>query len=540
MGIAMMVFLYMVQYWNFLCDDAFISFRYAENLVNGHGLRYNLDENPPVEGYSNFLWVLILAGIAKLGISLLVASRVISVMCGVLLIASVYWACRRTMALGRLQSFMGTISCALMPPFAVWATGGLETMLFALLFFLLFGLLLNAGEIFPLRRAAFLGLLLTISRPEGVGYAVLLVLIGAMYHHRISHPGDWRRGLVRYLQILTAGVAVVTIFRLIYFHSPLPNTFYAKVGFTADEIKRGFYYVVHFFLAFPGALIILGAGAVALSRKKHAAAVLPVVALACIFITIQLLLGGDFMAMARFMVPLIPLLGLLLAATLCPPGGALKRPVGIVLMLVTIATLGLNLLPRFDLHATPDSWREKVHFRWNHEYYMSEREYWVRMKVNVEQWTIIGNLLRSFNIPDQSIVTGGIGAMGYYSKMRVYDKFGLVSREVARSEIPRDQMSAGHDKSVDPFFFSKYRPDYVDPRLVLLEDLESWKIKMMRSLLVRSKSQNRSNLREKFLRFKDDYEVYSHPVSYQFEGEPMIFITVRLKESARLEDRLLE
>ncbi len=52
----------------FLCDDAFISFRYARNLLEGHGLVFNPGEY--VEGYSNFLWVLELAAIWKgLGIA---------------------------------------------------------------------------------------------------------------------------------------------------------------------------------------------------------------------------------------------------------------------------------------------------------------------------------------------------------------------------------------------------------------------------------------------------------------------------------------
>ncbi len=45
----------------FLTDDAFISFRYARNLLEGHGLVFNPGEY--VEGYSNFLWVLELAAI---------------------------------------------------------------------------------------------------------------------------------------------------------------------------------------------------------------------------------------------------------------------------------------------------------------------------------------------------------------------------------------------------------------------------------------------------------------------------------------------
>ena len=45
----------------FLCDDAFISFRYVRNLLEGHGLVFNPGEQ--VEGYTNFLWVLELAAI---------------------------------------------------------------------------------------------------------------------------------------------------------------------------------------------------------------------------------------------------------------------------------------------------------------------------------------------------------------------------------------------------------------------------------------------------------------------------------------------
>ena len=43
----------------FLTDDAFISFRYVRNLLEGHGLVFNPGER--VEGYSNFLWTLELA-----------------------------------------------------------------------------------------------------------------------------------------------------------------------------------------------------------------------------------------------------------------------------------------------------------------------------------------------------------------------------------------------------------------------------------------------------------------------------------------------
>ena len=55
------------------CDDAFISFRYVDNLVAGHGLVFNAGER--VEGYTNFLWVILLAGLQSLGMDPIPASR---------------------------------------------------------------------------------------------------------------------------------------------------------------------------------------------------------------------------------------------------------------------------------------------------------------------------------------------------------------------------------------------------------------------------------------------------------------------------------
>ena len=66
----------LVARFNFVCDDAFISFRYARNLADGLGLRYNLGVEPPVEGYSNFLWVLLMM-IAR-GVQLSNESKVFS------------------------------------------------------------------------------------------------------------------------------------------------------------------------------------------------------------------------------------------------------------------------------------------------------------------------------------------------------------------------------------------------------------------------------------------------------------------------------
>src|SRR5262249_1274652 len=49
----------------FVCDDAFISYRYGANLAHGLGPVYNPGER--VEGYSNFLWMILSATVIRLG-----------------------------------------------------------------------------------------------------------------------------------------------------------------------------------------------------------------------------------------------------------------------------------------------------------------------------------------------------------------------------------------------------------------------------------------------------------------------------------------
>ncbi len=42
-----------------VCDDAYISFRTLENLLDGYGLRWNVDER--VQVYTHPLWLLLVA-----------------------------------------------------------------------------------------------------------------------------------------------------------------------------------------------------------------------------------------------------------------------------------------------------------------------------------------------------------------------------------------------------------------------------------------------------------------------------------------------
>ena len=58
-----------------VCDDAFISFRYAQNLVRGNGLVYNLGER--VKGYANLLWTVAMAAGMWAGLDAVMLSKIL-------------------------------------------------------------------------------------------------------------------------------------------------------------------------------------------------------------------------------------------------------------------------------------------------------------------------------------------------------------------------------------------------------------------------------------------------------------------------------
>ena len=138
-------------------DDAFISFRYAKNWAMGYGLRYNVGYQQPEEGDSNFLWVAVCALVEYLRLDVTFWAPMLSFACGSLLLYLVYlrldvtfWAPMLSFACGSLllylvfrtlrQDFgmaMGvafsiTLGLGLFPPYALWSTGGMATMAFAL------------------------------------------------------------------------------------------------------------------------------------------------------------------------------------------------------------------------------------------------------------------------------------------------------------------------------------------------------------------------------------------------------------------------
>ena len=131
-----------LTYWHFFVDDEAITLVYARNLLEGHGLRYNMLEGP-VEGYSNFLHVWIMAGVLAAvraaGADLVwvfAAGKLLSIACGAAMVALTI---RLSLRLGMpaFAAWTAGLVAALAGPLAVWSNSTLETVPFALALLLL-------------------------------------------------------------------------------------------------------------------------------------------------------------------------------------------------------------------------------------------------------------------------------------------------------------------------------------------------------------------------------------------------------------------
>src|SRR6185295_1197218 len=119
-------------------DDAFINFRFAENLANGYGPVFNPGER--VEGYTTPAWVFLLAALDRLGAPLLGTAHVLGIAAAaVTVVATAAIATRAAPRLGGVAGVFAGLLVALHPGVLFWAASGMETALFMLVLLLGFG-----------------------------------------------------------------------------------------------------------------------------------------------------------------------------------------------------------------------------------------------------------------------------------------------------------------------------------------------------------------------------------------------------------------
>ena len=424
---------HMLQYGACVQDDAFISFRYAANLLDGHGLVYNPGER--VEGYTNFLWTVLLAAAMGLGANPVMAS----VLGGMASAVALAWGGHRLAAETLGRPLLGL----LVPAFVALDTGttlegmqGLETVFYAAL--VTWALVWTGRELRDPGCApvsAFLLGLAALTRPEG---AVLFAGLGV---GRLLMAGRLERRLALGAALFAVFVGGHLAFRLAYYGQPVPNTFYAKVGTESAQVLRGGVYLLSFARAHL-VLTSIGLGGLCLVFVRWRAVpamlrVLGVVTGAYLFYVGAV--GGDFKATYRFIIPVLVPLAVLGVHALASLAGTRARAAGVgALLLAAVVDLPRQVPAALAVAEARSA--------------------------DMDDRLLIGAWLRD-NIPEDAVLAiHSAGSLPYAAGLVTIDMWGLSDPTIARRQIEdMGAGTAGHEKTDYAYTFSR------DPDLYLPE-----------------------------------------------------------------------
>jgi arabinofuranosyltransferase len=436
--------------FNFLLDDAFISLRYARNLFDGHGLLFNPGETP-VEGYTNFLWVLIEAAHFRFTPYpehwLLLYNK----LAALAVVAVVWWELYVRGAEARRWLWLGIVLAAGHETLHAWMGGGLETNFFTFLVALAVGRFLreefHAAQTPAARSFIPMGLAL-LTRPEA--YLLGAILGAALVARRLLRsagaPGGWRR-----VWVWAGGCALFALphllFRIAYYHDIVPNTFYAKVS--GPYFSLGVKYMALFlnanYCGWIAVATLLAAAAASPwlhPRGAFSGEAQVLALLSGSFLLYVMYVGGDHFEF-RLLSPVIPLFALMIPLTFAGlaaraesvfgPGG--RRP-AMAALAVTGILLGARVVqtaftfsfegPLFKLKVAPVRGHMRVDL--------------------AEKWRAAGEWLREFGQPSERIATPASGVIPYVCRLPTFDTHGLSDRVIGRQRIAKRGILA-HEKN---------------------------------------------------------------------------------------------
>jgi hypothetical protein len=303
------------RYYPFLSDDALISLRYADRLLQGHGLTWS--DGQRVEGYSDLLWVLACAALGALGFDLVDAARIAGIAGAIVAIAAMAHFFAPRARGGFIAAAYGSLALGLAGPLAVWAIGGLEQPMLAGL--LALGITRTWGLLEQdtprLRDAlvtgALLGLLALV-RPDGALFPVAIA--SAAMAVRVSE----RRGVRPFVWLVLPGVAFACgqlLFRVLYYQDIVPNTAHAKLGGWRELHEMGLAYAADGLVSVSPLVVVAACGALASVRDRELRRRVLVCAVPLVaWLAYVVRIGGDIFPGHRHHVPTLVLVAFMGAA----------------------------------------------------------------------------------------------------------------------------------------------------------------------------------------------------------------------------------
>jgi hypothetical protein len=420
------LFFQFALFWEFTVDDAFITFTYSRNLVESHKLVFNMGDEP-VEGFSNLLWVLICALWRVLGLDMITMSKVF----GAISLFVVLWLSYQLAqqlgihGFGRCSlNLLLTCSWALV----FFSVSGLETLLYTAEITLAVYLFIRRDM--NLAWDSLLCLyLISITRPEGILFAVALLV------YDVAVNGRPCLGKALVLGAFFIAYTGVSLWRYLYFGAWLPHTITAKLtDYSHFSVKTRLLWTVWQLADFVddhGGIVVAAMWVPLLlfipyRRRLRMELLLP--PYLCIWGALPVLGTRDWMIGNRYLIPIVPLyllsailgayqLAGWLQAPILQRTSELKRQGAISLMVLIV---GL-----FNVKGAIQFYQERLAYP---NFIMHSGDMISAAKWMAEHYPL-----------NYSIVSWRIGALKYYSNLRIIDSYGLTDRRIANIKSENDR-----------------------------------------------------------------------------------------------------
>jgi arabinofuranosyltransferase len=401
-------------------EDAAMLMRYSRHLAAGHGIVWNIGEKP-VDGATDFLFMVVLAAVHGLGLSLETSARAIGLFAHAATVWLVFWGARRVFGASREWALVPAVFIGVGPGLRHLAAG-YGTPLFALTATVTWILACHLAradsgrEARPALGFALAALVMGLARPEGVflgGFMLLAVLV--------DRAGRGTRAiLARFLVVfLTLGL-LYFLWRWLYFGYPLPNPFYKKGGGTLywHSLRQSWKNL--WALGWPFLWLVPTGLAIRSARKAALFVALPVV----LFVTLFVLISDETNYVMRFRYPILPvlLLGCVPVARALSAGRPRLLPAGLA-PLVALALAGAIAFAQHQSYRFVAPQRLGLYDA--------------------------GLVLRDYAARGFALVTTEAGLLPLVSEWRAVDAWGLNDQYIA------------HHGGIDEAYLERYRPELI-------------------------------------------------------------------------------
>lgn len=487
--LLVLLFVFELSLGRCLQEDAFISFRYAQNLVEGHGLVYNPGER--VEGYTNFLWTMMIAAAMQRGIDPIDFARYAGMLCSLILVLVVYLVSHRHDTVCNVTG--GLIAAAIVaanPSIGFEGVQGMETIFFSLL--VTAGVLLgvqgrSVDADFSYKHewriiwSTLILFLAALTRPEGLGVFCLVTIAALLWAFKHNHATCLRWECLVLVMFVTLYAPYWT-WRYNYYGWLFPNTFYAKTGGGLWHVVRGIKYELQFlvynpvigFLTFWGISCLFANWRRQRRHRKLLSTKSDVAPLGLIsggviigYLIYVIIIGGDFKPSFRFIIPVLPLWAVMLDLAISRFGWPfLNRCIRLckynnfftntqrtqtVFAMIFLAAVVFNA--GFSLPA-------------------------IIKKMHVAAWDLTARkacgLWLAENAPKGSVLAiHSAGIIPFYSKLYTIDMWGINDVHIAHKKMPNMGRvhPVGHEKNDPVYVFSRKPTHFIDEWTYVTKDL---------------------------------------------------------------------